>query len=354
MHRRGKIAALALAGVLVLGNAHMSLLNAVQQHNHHRAKSLRHIRAMGASGATVHGASGGEHMPSLSRLHSLRGGSAADSPMDVADGKDDRCDREVLAVSQQHAMVAECEGGVTGKDIAVDMTSKIQEGAGDGPTAQVETLQEGLARFHGTKGGKVFYNRVMVVNRDLSVLMLRWFVGQRAREQEEHHRKKEDDRLRKISSTINVSTPVNQSFEPSAPAAPAPTSERDAHTDPSAQHAAQHPDSNLASEQADERVTVLDAMSATGLRALRYALEVPEVGIITANDRDAEAAAAIRSNVALCEIPAGKIQVVESDAMSLMLARAGAGELFDVIDLDPFGSASALLSVCSKACVKPE
>jgi tRNA (guanine26-N2/guanine27-N2)-dimethyltransferase len=224
------------------------------------------------------------------------------------------------------------------------MTSKIQEGAGDGPTAQVETLQEGLARFHGTKGGKVFYNRVMVVNRDLSVLMLRWFVGQRAREQEEHHRKKEDDRLRKISSTINVSTPVNQSFEPSAPAAPAPTS----HTG-SAQHAAQHPDPNLASEPADERVTVLDAMSATGLRALRYALEVPEVGTITANDRDAEAAAAIRSNVALCEIPAGKIQVVESDAMSLMLARAGAGELFDVIDLDPFGSASALLSACSKA-----
>lgn len=339
MRRRGKIAALALAGVLVLANAHMSLLNAVQQHNHHRAKSLRHIRPMGASGATVHGASGVEHIPSLYRLHSLRGGSAADSPMDVADDKEDR---EVLAVSQQHAMVAECEGGLT--DITDDMTSKIQEGAGDGPTAQVETLQEGLARFHGTKGGKVFYNRVMVVNRDLSVLMLRWFVGQRAREQEEHHRKKEDDRLRKISSTINVSTPVNQSFEPSAPAAPAPTS----HTG-SAQHAAQHPDPNLASEPADERVTVLDAMSATGLRALRYALEVPEVGTITANDRDAEAAAAIRSNVALCEIPAGKIQVVESDAMSLMLARAGAGELFDVIDLDPFGSASALLSACSKA-----
>eukprot|EP00802_Teleaulax_amphioxeia_P005101 Tamp_05105.p1 GENE.Tamp_05105~~Tamp_05105.p1 ORF type:complete len:723 (-),score=126.78 Tamp_05105:899-2824(-) len=99
----------------------------------------------------------------------------------------------------------------------------------------------------------------------------------------------------------------------------------------------------------ERKVHVLDAMSATGLRAIRYALEVPEVGSITANDKDPDAVEAIRSNVALSQVPDGKVHAVESDAVSLMLARAGAGELFDFIDLDPFGSPAALLSAALHA-----
>ena len=199
--------------------------------------------------------------------------------------------------------------------------------AGGSAAAEGETMQEGLARFHGTLGGKVFYNRVMVVNRDLSVLVLRWFVGQHAREMEALHLRRLE-RLRNASLSTNGINATAPGGEPGAA------------------------DSGLldnATAAPERKVHVLDAMSATGLRAIRYALEVPEVGSITANDKDPDAVEAIRSNVALSQVPDGKVHAVESDAVSLMLARAGAGELFDFIDLDPFGSPAALLSAALHA-----
>ena len=47
----------------------------------------------------------------------------------------------------------------------------------------------------------------------------------------------------------------------------------------------------------DPPLKILDALSATGLRALRYAKELPMATSVTANDLSPSAAAAIRDNV---------------------------------------------------------
>jgi tRNA G26 N,N-dimethylase Trm1 len=250
--------------------------------------------------------------------HRLRGGSAA-TCLNISSMETTKTD-ELASASQQPPEDAH----------AADTNSRTNTQARETAAEQAhpEILQEGLARFAGAKGGKVFYNRVQLVNRDLSVLVLQWFVEQRAREAEIL-------RLRMLERLSNASHDANNSGALHGGSSNA--------TVEASQHVHEF-NSSGGNQSFFKPVTVLDAMSATGLRALRYALEVQGLGIITANDRDADAVESIRSNIELSDIPPGKIQVTHNDAVGLMLERAGAGELFDVIDLDPFGSPAALLS----------
>ena len=94
--------------------------------------------------------------------------------------------------------------------------------------------------------------------------------------------------------------------------------------------------------------TILDALSATGLRALRYAKEIPFATSIIANDLSPEAVKSIELNID----HNGVGQIVHSnvgDARAYMYSKIGndkhaASEKyihrFDVIDLDPYGTAA--------------
>jgi tRNA (guanine26-N2/guanine27-N2)-dimethyltransferase len=100
------------------------------------------------------------------------------------------------------------------------------------------------------------------------------------------------------------------------------------------------------------RFRILDALSASGLRALRYAHELPFVTSITANDLSLSAVESIKRNVTyngLNEI----INVTHDDARALMYTgiaedlrnrdkagNPGHAHKFDVIDLDPYGTAA--------------
>ncbi|CAK7267972.1 RNA methyltransferase tRNA(m5U54)methyltransferase [Sporothrix epigloea] len=110
-------------------------------------------------------------------------------------------------------------------------------------------------------------------------------------------------------------------------------------------------------------IRILDALSATGLRALRYAHELPFGVSVTANDLLAAATESIRRNVALNGLT-DKIDVTQSDALAHMYtvvakdltaaaeAAAAPGfkshekgaprykrsDKYDVIDLDPYGT----------------
>jgi len=252
--------------------------------------------------------------------HCLRGGG------DLADGDLEYRNTELAASPDVNE---DCAVHTDSSVVSVAPRAGVEIDAGGAATAPSEIVQEGQARISGTHGGKVFYNRVMVVNRDLSVLMLRWFTEQRKREVEERRRLRLE-RMKNLSLCVNSSV-AESTLEPTN------ASSCTAHASPDEQ-------SGHIPTLPEEGIKVLDAMSATGLRALRYALEVPEIGLVVANDRDPDAVQAIRRNIDLCGIPAGKIQTVESDAVNLMLSRAGAGDLFDVIDLDPFGTPAALLS----------
>ncbi|KAL8728269.1 MAG: hypothetical protein Q9166_005510 [cf. Caloplaca sp. 2 TL-2023] len=95
---------------------------------------------------------------------------------------------------------------------------------------------------------------------------------------------------------------------------------------------------------------ILDALSATGLRALRYVKEIPHVTMVTANDLSPSAAASIKLNAEYNGI-AGKVQPTTGDAKALMYHHIAhkKEELFHVIDLDPYGTAVPFLDAAVQA-----
>ena len=97
---------------------------------------------------------------------------------------------------------------------------------------------------------------------------------------------------------------------------------------------------------------ILDALSATGLRALRYAKEIPMVTSVTANDLSASATASIRLNVEHNKI-SDKVKPNTSDAIEHMHYVASWAKrterLYQVIDLDPYGTAAPFLDAAVQA-----
>ena len=87
------------------------------------------------------------------------------------------------------------------------------------------------------------------------------------------------------------------------------------------------------------RIRVLDALSATGLRALRYAKEIPQVTSVTANDLSLKATKAIALNVHYNKLES-KIDIATGDATDQMQRRRGQ---YEVIDLDPYGTAAPFI-----------
>lgn len=99
---------------------------------------------------------------------------------------------------------------------------------------------------------------------------------------------------------------------------------------------------------------ILDALSATGLRALRYAKEIPMATTITANDLSPSATASIKLNAEHNKL-SDKINPTTSDAIEHMhraAARAAGGPMnYHVIDLDPYGTAAPFLDAAVRAIV---
>jgi len=82
---------------------------------------------------------------------------------------------------------------------------------------------------------------------------------------------------------------------------------------------------------------VLDALAGSGVRALRYCLEVPNVSLAIANDIDTEAFTLIKENIKLNNAEA-TVRACRLDANALMYLWKSLGKTFEFIDIDPFGS----------------
>ena len=95
--------------------------------------------------------------------------------------------------------------------------------------------------------------------------------------------------------------------------------------------------------------TILDALSATGLRALRYAKEIPFVTAIVANDLSASAIKSMQLNIDHNGVEK-VVRPHNGDARTYMYGLASqkpsertyVGK-FDVIDLDPYGTAAPFM-----------
>jgi tRNA G26 N,N-dimethylase Trm1 len=185
--------------------------------------------------------------------------------------------------------------------------NKQHEGQKDDGKEQVKFIKEGKAQINikivkqkdacTLEEQEVFYNPVQVLNRDLTVLVFQSYINQ--------------------------------------------LSENDPNF---------------------EGVTILDALSASGLRAIRFSKELQNVKKVFANDISHYAINQIRENIKLNEIDEAKVQLTQDDANLLMIRASTHAKdqkksmtdpdfipKFDIIDLDPYGSAVPFLDAAIQA-----
>ena len=85
----------------------------------------------------------------------------------------------------------------------------------------------------------------------------------------------------------------------------------------------------------NRKISLLEALAASGIRSMRYALEIENINEILANDFDKKAVELIDVNIQLNSV-GHKVKSNYDDAVSLMYARSKDKDkrtLFDCIDL---------------------
>lgn len=91
-------------------------------------------------------------------------------------------------------------------------------------------------------------------------------------------------------------------------------------------------------------ISVLDGLAATGLRSIRYLKEVPGISSLTINDLCKNATDAARNNCISNEVfDEKKVHIENKDATMLMYENREPSKNFDVIDIDPYGTAVPFL-----------
>ncbi|KAJ1977637.1 RNA methyltransferase tRNA(m5U54)methyltransferase, partial [Dimargaris verticillata] len=175
-------------------------------------------------------------------------------------------------------------------------------------------ITEGQATILFPNTNEVFYNPVQQFNRDMSVAAIRTWSKHYFQEQQE----REANKRQRRQATQPAELATNAEL---APGFSAPTD-----------------------------FTILEALSATGLRSIRYAKEVPQVRSIVANDLEPDAVASIRRNLAYNGLDETLVRPNCDDACALMYRhRSDPRQGFHVVDLDPYGSASPFLDAAVQA-----
>lgn len=245
-------------------------------------------------------------------------------------------------------------------------------------------VKEGKAVILAPKKDKVFYNHIQQFNRDLSMMATMAWLKQYKISKEgsrelrgkrrKLEKKAEDLSNKTIPSTaenaLNVSlNGSNDSHKPvgahtnldnnTQEAMPEITTSEtasgntgtsadlanvDSSSNSTTRNAAQTEPSKTSSPYDTDNVPfvrILEALSATGLRAIRYGHEIPQVSRVVANDLLAEAVASIsRSSQynGLENIVVGH----QGDAIKYMGSLSDSDK-FHVVDLDPYGTAAPFL-----------
>eukprot|EP00923_Selenidium_pygospionis_P057625 GHVN01100855.1.p2 GENE.GHVN01100855.1~~GHVN01100855.1.p2 ORF type:complete len:445 (+),score=45.07 GHVN01100855.1:2383-3717(+) len=101
----------------------------------------------------------------------------------------------------------------------------------------------------------------------------------------------------------------------------------------------------LHANRKEKKIKILEGLSASGLRAIRYAKEIENVECVYANDLDPNATEIIKKNMAANGLEE-KIVPTNKDVNLLMAESPG---FFDVIDLDPYGSASPFIEAAVRS-----
>ncbi|XP_059670475.1 tRNA (guanine(26)-N(2))-dimethyltransferase 1-like [Cornus florida] len=210
-------------------------------------------------------------------------------------------------------------------------------------------IKEGEAEIIMHAKNEVFYNKTQVNNRDMSIAVLRTFISKRKREHE---------------AMISRRTKTTQKVSGGNVSKPEASVESAMHNEISNGKCEESEeisnDELLISEEAVKKLEgkgqgelkpprVLEALSASGLRALRYAREVEGIGQVVALDNDKVSVEACRRNIKFNgSVACSKVESHLADARVYMLTHP---KEFDVVDLDPYGSPSVFLDSAVQSVV---
>ncbi|KAH6830312.1 hypothetical protein C2S53_007478 [Perilla frutescens var. hirtella] len=239
-----------------------------------------------------------------------------------------------------------------------------EEITGDAPEATTApfdindytVIKEGEAEILMHVKNEVFYNKAQVNNRDLSIAVLRTFISKR----KEEHETKLLSRRMKIGAKEAAKPIVEEGgaevgepiVEPEAVELDGKANgEYDVSQDEPCSISENHHASNLERKGLEELKPprVLEALSASGLRALRYAREVDGIAQVVALDNDKASVESCRRNIKFNgSVACSKVESHLADARVYMLTHP---KEFDVVDLDPYGSPSIFLDSAIQSVV---
>ncbi|EDO18215.1 hypothetical protein Kpol_543p45 [Vanderwaltozyma polyspora DSM 70294] len=172
-------------------------------------------------------------------------------------------------------------------------------------------VKEGKAEILFPKKETVFYNPVQQFNRDLSVTCIKAWDnlygpkssgnGKKSKKAQNKRSIEEDEDIAKIRRLADGSK------------------------------------QEISTSKHAPYLKILEALSATGLRAIRYAHEIPNVKEIVANDLLPEAVDSIRRNAEYNKVE-NIVKPNIDDANVLMYRNKSTNTRYHVIDLDPYGT----------------
>ncbi|CAK8533365.1 unnamed protein product [Lathyrus sativus] len=225
-------------------------------------------------------------------------------------------------------------------------------------------IKEGEAEILMHKKNTVFFNKAQVNNRDLSIAVLRTFISKRKQEHEANLLKRakgakktsENGSSESVVEEVDNKAPPeddksngkSESVEEASPEESCTTMEGSGKIDEECDADEEQIDcSDVKGPKELKPPRVLEALSASGLRALRYAREVEGIGQVVALDNDPASVEACKRNIQFNgSVAISKVESHLADARVYMLANP---KEFDVVDLDPYGSPSVFLDSAVQA-----
>lgn len=185
--------------------------------------------------------------------------------------------------------------------------------------APLSKITEGSATILFPEGNKVFYNPIQQFNRDISILGIRAWSQLFEQEQSKSKRSRPNQHVKtqelNTSDTTEASDSVSEASEVGLP------------------------------EQVPY-IEIIEALSASGLRAIRYGLEIPNVKNVIANDFSPSAVESIRRNV---DYSGATSTVTPNASDASMLMYQHKPNNVHVVDLDPYGSATPFMDSAVQA-----
>ncbi|CAI9777439.1 unnamed protein product [Fraxinus pennsylvanica] len=211
-------------------------------------------------------------------------------------------------------------------------------------------IKEGEAEILMHAKNEVFFNKTQVNNRDMSIAVLRTFILKYRRE----HEAMSSKRMKTGPKASDVSAIKEEATMDFVTHKEKSNGDCDVSKEISQDEASsilEEQSSSLAGKGHGELKPprVLEALSASGLRALRYAREVDGIGQVVALDNDKVSVEACRRNIKFNgSVACSKVESHLADARVYMLTHP---KEFEVVDLDPYGSPSVFLDSAVQSVV---